>query len=55
MAQPSGIQAITAQGFDILRLASPNVEDMNEDFLCGICKSKIVYLIEFFLEIVNNP
>ena len=26
-------------GFDILRLVSPNVEEINEDFICGVCKS----------------
>ncbi len=31
-------------GFDILRLVSPNVEDVNEDFICGICKSNLPLL-----------
>ena len=27
-------------GFDIMRLHYPPVEDLNEDFICAICKSK---------------
>jgi hypothetical protein len=29
-------------GFDILRLAHPQIEDLNEDFLCGLCKSNLL-------------
>ena len=25
------------QGFDVLRLAQPPIDQMNEDFLCGVC------------------
>lgn len=38
--KPAGQQQ-NVGGFDILRLASPQIEDLNEDFLCGICKSKL--------------
>ena len=33
-------------GYDILRLVNPSIEDLNDDFLCGICRSKlyIMYL-----------
>ena len=27
-------------GFDLLRLTQPSPENINEDFLCGLCKSK---------------
>jgi hypothetical protein len=30
----------TSGGYDILRLHSPSVGDLNEDFICGLCKSK---------------
>jgi len=40
-------------GYDILRLTHPPVEDFNEDFLCGICKS--IYTWFYFLEILMNP
>ena len=32
------------QGFDLLRLSSPNLENVNEDFICSICQ-----------KILNNP
>ena len=34
-------QALAAQGFDVLRLANPPIDSLNEDFLCGGCQ-KIV-------------
>ena len=34
-------QALAAKGFDVLRLANPPIDSLNEDFLCGGCQ-KIV-------------
>lgn len=29
------------EGFDILRLLSPPIEQFNDDFYCGLCSSKL--------------
>jgi hypothetical protein len=36
----SDLIADSTDGFDILRLVSPQIEDFNTDFYCEICKSK---------------
>ena len=28
---------LNSQGFDVLRLSNPQVDNLNEDFICGIC------------------
>lgn len=32
-------EAATRQGYDILRLVEPALEDFNEDFNCNYCQS----------------
>ena len=39
--------------FDLSRLIQPAKDKFNDDFLCGICKSK--FLVNKVLEILNKP
>ena len=41
-------------GLELSRLQYPKAEDVNEDFLCGICKSKSIYRSNL-AELVLNP
>lgn len=49
--QPTG----SSGGIEMVRLHYPPVDEMNEDFLCGICKSKSISMLMKVLEIVLNP
>ena len=40
-------------GFELARLISPT--EVNEDFICKICKSKTEKTFHLILEIVNKP
>lgn len=63
LSQPAGKQLPRTQqfdGYDILRLVQPSVEDFNVDFYCVICQSKLSYLFvtvtsSLSVEIVNQP
>ena len=37
----AGSNSRTKEGFDILRLKSPSIDELSDDFLCGACQ-KIV-------------
>lgn len=46
------------EGYDLTRLVSPSIEQVNDDFLCAICQSKFFSYLNiriFFVEIVNAP
>lgn len=33
------------EGYDLTRLVSPPIDQLNEDFLCGICQRKLATLL----------